>query len=240
MAYYERIAEYYDLLMDAGYYNHASLARIVQSTVGEGKRILELGVGTGGLAQELIKLDPSCNFTGIDFSPAMVEIAQDRLPDDVAVVECDVAEMDLGQKFDAAVSCGGTWVMVDRDREYELGTHLFNRDKDIAGLHRVAEHLEPDAQLLLSIHPPHADKEIKLENDIVYCQTIEDKKEGADHYSLEKTYAFKRDSKTLTEETLTLGFYKPSMYEALLADAGFTPQNVTEEGKFFVFEKTGE
>lgn len=238
MAYYERIAEYYDLLMDAGYYDHGLLARAVQSSVGEGKRILELGVGTGRLAEELINLDPTCELTGIDFSAAMVEIARHRLPDDVPVIECDVASMDLGRKFDAAVSSGGTWVMIDDDEEFRLGTHLYDRSKDVAGLCNVSDHLEEDAQLLLSVHPPHEDREIVLRDDIVYSQTIEDKKETTDHFCLEKNYSFKRDGKTLVEETLTLGFYKASLYEELLSSAGFEAQEMSEGEKFLIFEKT--
>ena len=46
---YKSIARYYDLLMDAGYYNHESLARVVQATIGERRRVLE----TGLLAREL-------------------------------------------------------------------------------------------------------------------------------------------------------------------------------------------
>ena len=238
MTYYEEIAKYYDLLMEAGYYDHESLAKAVQSSVGEGKRILELGIGTGRLAEELINLDPTCELTGIDFSPAMVEIARNRLPDDVPVIECDVASMDLGRTFDAAVSSGGTWVIIDKDEELQLGTHLFDRNKDIAGLCNVSEHLEENAKLLLSIHPPHEDREILLKDDIVYSQKIEDKKETTDHFCLEKKYSFKRNGKTLAEETLTLGFYKAPLYEEILSGAGFEAQEMSEGKEFLIFEKT--
>lgn len=237
MTCYEKIAAYYDLLMAAGYYDHDSLARSVQSFVGEGQRILELGVGTGRLCQELIKLDPSCDLTGIDFSASMLDVARKRLPNDVSLVECDVASMDLGCKFDAAVSSGGTWVLIESGDALELGTHLFDPEKDVIGLKNVSDHLKPEAHLLLSIHPPHEDKEIVLDDGIVYSQQIEKKKETSDHYCLEKYYSFRRNGKTLAEETVNLGFYKEVVYEQLLHHAGFVLRERTASEDFLVFEK---
>lgn len=170
--YYHGIADYYDLLMDGGYYNHESMAKSIQSAIGQRKKLLELGVGTGRLAQELLRLDSSYNLVGIDFSAAMIEIAEERLPNDVLLVECDVAKMSLDRKFDAAISSGGTWVITQSDDELLLGTHLFNQENDIRGLQNVSNHLEMGGLLLLSVHPPHENRDIKLQDEIVYSQKI--------------------------------------------------------------------
>jgi hypothetical protein len=105
-------------------------------------------------------------------------------------------------------------------------------------LRNVSDHLEEDAQLLLSVHHPHEDKEIVLRDDIVYAQKIEGKSETTDHFCLEKNYSFKRNGETLVEETLTLGFYKAPLYEELLSGAGFEAQEMSEDEKFLIFEKT--
>ena len=76
---YTGITEYYDLLLTAGYYDYQSLAKEAHSIVGDGRRVLELGAGSGLLAEKYIDIDPTCEFTGIDFTPSMVEVAKQRL-----------------------------------------------------------------------------------------------------------------------------------------------------------------
>lgn len=237
MSYYQGIADYYDLLMDSGYYNHKELADAIQSAIGPRKRVLELGIGTGQFAEALLEADSTYELCGIDFSPAMIEVAKKRFSDSVPIIECDVAQMSLDRQFDVAVSCGGTWVMVQSDKELLLGTHLFNRENDFRGLQNVAEHLDPNGRLLLSVHPPHEDRELELSDGIVYSQQISERDGGTDHYSVEKTYSFKKDGSLLAEETLTLGFYRETASKSMLADAGFRPLGLTDEEKFFELEK---
>lgn len=196
-----------------------------------------VGVGTGRLARELLTLDSTYDLVGVDFSPAMLEIAKTRLPDRVPVIECDGAEMQLGRKFDAAISSGGTWVIIQSPNELQLGTHLFDHKKDLCGLQNVARHLDPGGLLLLSVHPPHKDREIQLADGIVYSQTIDGRAGTSEHYSLEKSYYFKRNGKMLAEETLTLGFYNSKMFLRMLADVGFEPLGMTETEKSFIFER---
>jgi len=62
MNHYSDISQYYDLLMDAGYYDHEAVAGMVLSIIGQRrKKMLELGIGTGRLAREIVKIDSSCD-----------------------------------------------------------------------------------------------------------------------------------------------------------------------------------
>ena len=238
MNYYQGIASYYDLLMDGGYYDHASLANSIHSAIGQRKRLLELGIGTGRVVKELLNIDATYELTGIDFSSKMVEIARNRLPKSVSVVECDVALMHLDRKFDVAFSVGGTWVIVRSDDGLLLGTHLFDSEKDARGLQNVADCLDSEGILLLSVHPPHEDRDIHLVDGIVYSQKIGMQNGTPEHFSIEKNYCFKKDESILAEETLTLGFYKEDLFLPMLADVGFKPVGMTDTEKFFVFKKT--
>ncbi|CAM2005023.1 class I SAM-dependent methyltransferase [Acanthopleuribacter pedis] len=237
MSHYAGIAGYYDQLMDGGYYDHRAMSQNLLAVVGTGKKILELGVGTGLTARALSEADPSAAFTGIDFSPAMLEIARDRLPDNIRLVECDVAEMDLGIQFDAAVSTGGTWVIIRSEAGLMLGTHLYHAEKDRAGLHRVAEHLVPGGLLVLSVHPPHEDHSLQLPNGLVYSQELGKPSTDDAHFFIEKKYRFTRDQEHLAEDRVVLGFYRDTLYPEMLADAGFKPLGLTNNEDFFVFKK---
>jgi SAM-dependent methyltransferase len=78
-----------------GRYYHEEIARIYKFIVPPGRRVLELGCGTGDL---LAALAPSSG-VGIDFSPRMVAVARQRYPE-LKIVLGDVHELTLDEKFD--------------------------------------------------------------------------------------------------------------------------------------------
>lgn len=237
--YYQDIAGYYDLLMECGYYDRAQLAAAVKACIGDRKSILELGVGTGQMAKELLELDPTYDFGGIDFSAAMLEIAKRQLAGRASLVECDVANMNLGRTFDVVLSSGGTWVIVKSDQGLQLGTHLFDRENDMRGLQNTANHLAPGGIVLLSVHPPHCDRTLDLGNGMTYSQKIGENRGGTDHFYVEKTYSFSRGNETLAEEKLTLGFYAEDVSRSMFVKVGLRPLGLTETGEFFLLEKAG-
>jgi ubiquinone/menaquinone biosynthesis C-methylase UbiE len=63
---YTGITECYDLLMRGGYYDHDTMARAADAVIGDRKKVLELGVGTGLFAQSLAATKPDCDITGVD------------------------------------------------------------------------------------------------------------------------------------------------------------------------------
>lgn len=236
---YTGITECYDLLMRAGYYEHDAMAKAADAVMGDRKKVLELGVGTGLFAQSLAATKPDCDITGVDFTASMLEIAQDRTGRDVRLVEADVTSMDLDDTFDAAISSGGVWVIIDAGEEYLLGTHLFDYDQEVAGLRNVSEHLEADGLLLLSIQKMHRDRDLALPEGIVYSQRISTPEDPADHFMIEKRYTFTRGSDVLAEETLNLGFYRRNVMEQILDEAGFEFEGIDDTGQFFVYSNGG-
>lgn len=94
------------------------LAEVVRAAeVSAGMRVLELGIGTGNLAHQLVALD--CEVWGTDFSPAMLTIAKTKAPQ-VTLVQMDLmAEWPdaLNQRFDRIVA---NFVL----HEFDLGTKI--------------------------------------------------------------------------------------------------------------------
>jgi SAM-dependent methyltransferase len=72
--------------------------------------VLELGVGSGRIAEAVLEALPAARVVGVDSSPAMLELAEARLRrfgDRAALVLGDLTrpgEIELGGRFDAAVS----------------------------------------------------------------------------------------------------------------------------------------
>ena len=237
---YTQISDYYDLLMRAGYYDHHALAKAAHATMGVRTRVLELGVGTGLFAQHLATAGEDYEITGIDFTASMLEIARDRVSIGTELIEADVACMDLGRQFDAAISSGGVWVVI-KDDEFMLGTHLQDYEDDVQGLRNVADHLEPGGLLLLSIQDMHHDLDQELDDGIVYSQRVSRPDDvDEDHFTITKQYRFTRGSEVLAEETLNLGFYRRTMMDCILDRAGFALDGTDDEGRFFVYEKAAD
>lgn len=237
---YTGITECYDLLMRGGYYDHDTMARAADAVMGERKKVLELGIGTGLFAQSLAATNPDRDITGVDFTPSMLELAQDRLGADARLIEADVTSMDVDDTFDAAISSGGVWVIIDAEEEFLLGTHLLDYDHEVEGLRNVSAHLEPDGLLLLSIQEMHHDFDLMLPEGVVYSQRISATDAPDDHFMIEKEYSFKRGSEILGEETLNLGFYRRSVMDRILGEAGFEFERIDDDRQFFVYSNRGE
>jgi predicted TPR repeat methyltransferase len=221
--------------MRNGYYEHRAMAEAADGILGDRTSVLELGVGTGLFAKELIATNEERDITGVDFTAPMLEIAEGRVGDDVDLVEADVTDMDLGRTFDAAISSGGVWVAIREGDELLLGTHLFDAHEEIRGLQNVATHLDSAGLLLLSIQDMHEDFDCELEHDIVYSQRVSrSESSDDDHFTVEKEYSFTRDSQVLAEQTLELGFYRSPLRDQILCDAGFTLDGVDEDDRFVI------
>jgi SAM-dependent methyltransferase len=63
------------------------LAAVVKDNYRKGSRILDLGCGTGKLEQLLLARLPRARFTSVDRSPAMLEVAREKLWSSAAQVE---------------------------------------------------------------------------------------------------------------------------------------------------------
>ncbi len=156
---YTNITEYYDLWVNSGYYDYQILASEAHSIVGNGREVLELGVGTGLLAEKYIEIDPTCEFTGVYFTASMLEIAKKRLGDTFKLIEADAVTMDLNATFDVAISNGGVWGILDlddRDR-WEFGGHVPSIEANRQGLTNLANHLREGGLLLLHLQKSHED-----------------------------------------------------------------------------------
>ncbi len=235
---YSNITDYYDLLMTQGYYDYQTLAEVVCSLMQDSHKILEIGVGTGLLAEKLKKLAPESEFTGVDITSSMLDIARKRLGAWGKLVEADVIEMDLQDTFDIAVSSGGVWVINQRGDSNDLGDHGGGIDQDIKGLTNVAKHLRDGGLLLLSVQGEHKNYEQNLPGGIVYSQEIKQIAENDEIASIEKSYFFKNNGIILAQQKLKLNYIKQWKKEEVLKQAGFTFRGIHESQKFHIYGKS--
>lgn len=234
---YTNITQYYDLWITSGYYDFDYLANEARSVVGNGREVLELGVGTGLLAEKYIEIDPTCKFTGVDFTPSMLEIGKKRLADKAKLIEADVVTMDLNATFDAAISNGGVWGILDLGDIWEFGGHVPNIEANRQGLANLARHLRKGGLLLLHLQKPHEDYEKSLPGGIVYSQFVEEGEDTSEYHTFKKNYFFKQDGKILAREQLLITCFKPETSRKMLSEAGFDFQGTSNNHSFAVYKK---
>lgn len=232
---YTSITDYYDLLMTQGYYDYQAMAEAVCSLSKDRPKVLELGVGTGLLAEKIQLLAPQCEFTGVDITASMLDVAKERLGEWAKLIEADVIEMDLQETFDMAVSSGGVWVINQRGDKTALGTHDSDIEQDIKGLTNVCKHLRQGGLLLLGVQGEHKNYEQSLSSGIVYSQKIEKVSESEEVESIEKSYFFKQDGEVVAQQKLKLKYLKEGKKEEVLEKAGFTFLGIHESQKFHIY-----
>ena len=130
---YQDLASYYDHLMPGGYYDYAAQSAELAQLLPANAHVLELGVGTGLLAEALV--DRGFRVTGVDHTEEMLERARARLGDRVTLLQADVIGLDLGEQFDAVISNGGVWYGIFDGKDYGYCGHILDRAAVAASLH---------------------------------------------------------------------------------------------------------
>ena len=115
------------------------------------RSVLDAGCGTGRVAIELARR--GLDVVGVDLDPSMLEVARAKAPD-LAWVQGDLAEVDLGRTFDAVVLAGNVMIFLAPGTEAAVVSNLARHL--VPGGHLVAGFsLEPD-RLDLATYDRHA------------------------------------------------------------------------------------
>ena len=233
---YTGIAEYYDLMMCSGYFDYEKMAKAADAILGDRNRVIEIGVGTGLMPENLLALSAR-TITGVDFTPSMLDIARRRLGNRVRLLEADVTEMSLGETFDAAISCGGVWHIVQiGEAEYAMSSHIPGYGANLRGLENLAAHVRTGGLLLLSVQGPHSNYEKPLPGGVVYSQEVV-LGDGADTYIMEKQYFFRKAGKVVAHEHVSFTFFRNQAQHTLMSDAGFHFEAIDPSKQFWIYSR---
>ena len=216
---YDELAEYYDHLMLGGYYDYEQQAQALGEILPAKATVLDVGVGTGLLAEKLVKAGH--RVVGVDHTAEMLDRARARLGNSVELQQVDVCSLNLNHSFDAAISNGGVWYgVIDGDTHGYCG-HLPDRDALVVSVRNVLKHIRPGGQLILNVQDVHRDRELQLPDGILYRQTIRGLPRDDGQEDIEKTYLMTRDGKVLNKQVLTLSYYSADWFESIMLEVGF-------------------
>lgn len=229
---YEGIAEFYDVLMNAGYYDYDEFSRALGEIFGARRRVMELGVGTGLVAERLLAHREDYQLVGVDNTEAMLAQARARMGERMKYALQDVTKLALEQRFEAAFSVGGCWYFIDLGDDIELCSHIDDLAASKQGLRKVVEHLEPGGVLAFALQGPHTDYSKPLTDELTYSQQVFPSEHG-----FTKRYVFETPDGVVAEQSYSYLVLSSDEAHAFFDELGCDPIGLDADRKFFTYQK---
>ncbi|MEV6759014.1 class I SAM-dependent methyltransferase [Streptomyces sp. NPDC051214] len=218
---YDALAPHYDLIMTSGYYDYEAYARELRGLIGDRRDVLELGVGTGLVCDQLLATGSvGMRLTGIDHTESMLTQARNRLGDRVTLVEMDILRAVPESQFDVAYSVGGIWYCLRDGDEINLGSHLVEKSDNIKGLENLATVLRPGGLLILAVQDAHHALRRTLPGGLVYAQ--ESRAEGGGRFI--KDYYVMRETTVVAHQRSGYRVFGAADADRLMERCGFRRQ----------------
>jgi cyclopropane fatty-acyl-phospholipid synthase-like methyltransferase len=230
---YIEIVEHYDNVMTSGYYDHQEMAKTLQDLLGSRRKVLDIGVGTGLLTDDMLKL-ADYQIVGVDFSIKMLNVAEERLAGKgVELVHSDITQFETDEKFEAIISTGGVIYVVSEEGEYRLYSHITDKEKNEELLARLYSDLDDNGLIALAIQGPHIDYSRPIQDGIIYTQHI-----IRQPSCIDKRYLFSSpEGKQLAEQFCRLFFFDGRQSQRVFRDAGFIKEPQVFNDTFLVLYK---
>ncbi|NEP83210.1 MAG: class I SAM-dependent methyltransferase [Okeania sp. SIO3B3] len=232
---YQGLAKFYDQCVSQ-YRNYDQIATELAQVIGEARDLLDIGIGTGLIVENLLQIEPAYKITGIDTSEPLLEEAQKRLGEKVDLYCQSVSELDISKKFDVAYSRGGAWTFINSESEIMLGSHIFSSEDIQKSFNCVAKHLQPGGLLIISCSNAYGNSLVELDNGIVHKKIATTELIENEHYAI-FNYLFYQNEKLLAQETVKLKLLSYQTCKMMLEKAGFIEKDINP-GKYYTYLKT--
>ncbi|NER37291.1 MAG: class I SAM-dependent methyltransferase [Oscillatoria sp. SIO1A7] len=230
---YVEIVEYYDNLLTSGYFDYDDLANTLYKLLGDKRKVLDIGVGTGLLTEKMLPL-ADYDIVGVDFSSGMLDIAKERLANSNVKLICqDILEFETEEKFEAIVSTGGAITIVEEDQQYKLYSHITDRTKNEQLLVQLYNLLDDNGLFTLKIQGSHTNYKKEIKDGIFYEQKLEKGKPFVDKWYIFST----ADGQVLKEQFCHYYCWDGEEASQAFSDAGFKGEPHVFDDEFLVFYK---
>ncbi|MCA9388420.1 class I SAM-dependent methyltransferase [Candidatus Berkelbacteria bacterium] len=230
--YTDSIAVWYDKIMEAGYLQHEQAANALDQIMTGRKSLLELGIGTGLMAEKMLKR--GYEITGIDFTQSMLNQALRRLNGRAELIVGNVIELSLSGTYDAAYSEGGVWIMTRSSQgDISLESHIPDEKGNLLGLENMCSVIKPSGLLVLNIQGAHVDIDsMKLKDNAIYSQRV-----VYDLPHIHKTYYVKKKGRVVAEQSCVYRRFTDQELQRAIVRCNLEDVGLDSSGQFYVFKK---
>lgn len=231
---YVGIVDYYDNLLTSGYFDFEALSKSLYQALGSRRKILDIGIGTGLLTEEMLRL-ANYEIVGVDFSSRMLDIAKNRLANysHVKLICEDVTQFETSDQFEAIVSSGGAIYIIAEEGEYRLYSHITDPNTNQQLLTKLYRQLDNNGLLALGMQGPHNNYKKEIQNNVIYEQKVT----RQEHY-VDKWYTFSNpNGEVLKEQFCRFYVFDGKQTQQLLKNAGFTQTPQVIDNRFWISYK---
>ncbi len=153
MDFYSEISPYYDKITRIGYMNYSKVYNDLKKLI-KGKKILELGVGTGNLTKLLTK--GGFDVTGIEVSKPMFKIAKKRLAGTkVKLFLKDIINFKKKENFDTIISHASIFVVIKSKEGLVIESYITNKRNIKRALENIYNSLKEEGIFIFDFYPEH-------------------------------------------------------------------------------------
>lgn len=235
---YDTYAKYYDEIVEKRR-DFGAIAKTLADLIGDRKKVLDIGVGTGSVIEKLLQLNPQqYEFWGIDNSKPLLDKAKAKFESNSQVhlhLE-DVLDFDLGQTFEVIYSRGGAFFFMGNTEEILFASHILSRGDNLNALKSTAKHLQASGTFLLSVVDFKRDEDKELDNGITYRRRTKRTAENGHEY-LTINLSFETEGKVIGDQTLKLLLMKRDAFQEMLSEAGFQFNSISSGSQYYIYSK---
>ncbi|KYK26236.1 hypothetical protein AYK26_05505 [Euryarchaeota archaeon SM23-78] len=153
MNYYAEISPFYDDITRGGYYNYSRICFEFMKLI-KGKKILEIGMGTGTLTKLLSK--KGFEITGIDCSKALLDKARKKLKNTkVKIIQKNILKFKSKERFDSVISQASIFVVIDSKEGHVVESFVTNKKDIYKSLKNIYLQLKKGGRFIFDFYPEH-------------------------------------------------------------------------------------
>jgi ubiquinone/menaquinone biosynthesis C-methylase UbiE len=219
MNFYAEISPYYDKITSGGYYNYKKISNDYSKLI-KGKNILEIGIGTGTLANLLKK--KGFRIVGIDISKPMLKIAKRKLKDtNIKLINKNILNFRSKSKFDSIISQASVFVVINSKEGKVVESYLSKKQDIKMAARNIFQLLDEKGRFIFDFYPEHNTKnrffafgEYRYEFEIIKHRGMQDFtkvhhiKKGDRIIAVSKIHKIRISLKEFKELARNVGFHR--------------------------------
>lgn len=233
---YNVYSEYYDAIVDERR-DFGAIADVLAGLIGNRKKLLEVGVGTGLVVEKLIQHQShDYEIWGIDNSQPLLEKAKEKLkPFNTAhLYLSDVLDFDIKEEFEAIYSRGGAFFFIEKEGQRLFASHLLDKQANLKALVQIRKHLQEQGIFLVSIVDFKHDEERNIKDEVIYRrETHIDFEDGQTILNIQ--LSFEKQSVMIGEQNIRLLLMNSEEHQELFDMAGLQQLAAPKSDQYCIY-----
>ncbi|NES65083.1 MAG: class I SAM-dependent methyltransferase [Okeania sp. SIO2D1] len=231
---YKGMSDFYNSFVQKNR-NYKAIATELIEIFGDRKDILDVGIGTGLLVEQILLLRPELKISGVDTSASLLAQAQECLGTKVDLYCQDVVDMHLNKMFDLAYSRGGAWAFVNDGHTILLASHILELDAIQRSFERIAAHLRDRGRLIIISSNSNHSKCENLDEEVSFQRTVtKNWIDGEQYLSLD--YTCHKQGSLIGQQKLRMRLLEIDLVEEMLKSANLRSVFV-RDNHYHIYQK---